>query len=106
MLLARKTHTLGSIVQWQVDYGERPCWDTYVIPSKVPLREGDSITTATVTSDKPDVTVGTVTVFEGHKVTFLLSNGSLNELFTLTVVINTTNSEKFEDTVQFSVVAP
>lgn len=106
MLLGRKLFTLGDTVQWTVDYSEDPCSGPYTIVPTFPIRDGDSITSATVTSDKVDVTVGTVTVFEGHLVTFKLSGGSLNELFTLTVSIVTNNTETFKDTIQFSIVAP
>jgi hypothetical protein len=106
MLLGRKIFTLGDTVQWTIDYSEHPCSDPYTIVPTNPVRDGDSITTATVTSDKVDVTVGTVTVFEGHLVTFKLSGASLNELFTLTVSITTNNGETFKDTIQFTVAAP
>ena len=106
MLLARKTFTLGDTVQWTVDYREQPATDLFTIPSAFPVRDGDSITTATVVSNLVDVTVGTVTVYEGHKVVFLLSGASINEVFTLTVVVHTDNSEVFTDTILFTVVNP
>ena len=106
MLLARKTFTLGDIVQYTIDYREHPGADPFTIPSEFPIRDGDSITAAAVTSNVSDVTVGTVTVFEGHKVVFLLSGGSINEVFTLTIQVTTNNSEIFKDTVTFNVVNP
>lgn len=106
MLLARKFLTLGSTEQFTVDYSERRCSDPYTIASFYPIRDGDSITSATVVSSATDVTVGTVTVYEGHKVVFKLSGGVVNEVFTLTVSVTTDNGETFIDTVSFTVVAP
>ena len=107
MLIANKKFTLGDVVQYTVDYSEHPDSDgVNVIPAKAPIRDGDSITSATVTADKTDVTVASVVVYEGHKVVFKISGGSLNEVFTLTIVVHTDNTETFVDTLTFTVVAP
>ena len=106
MLLARRNFTLGNIAQYTVDYSEHTRWDPFTINAAFPIRDGDSITSATVTSSVTDVTVAAPTVYEGHKVVFKLSGGSINELFTLTIVVVTNNSETFTDTIDFMVVAP
>ena len=106
MLLARKQFTLGNIAQYTIDYSEHPCYDPYTIAAFYPVRDGDSIASATVTASNVNVTVGAVTVYEGHKVVFKLSGGVVNEAFTLTIVTVTSNSETFTDTVAFTIVAP
>jgi hypothetical protein len=107
MLLALKPFTLGTTVQWTVDYSEHPCTsDPFTIAPPYPVRDGDSITSATVTCDKVDVTLTAATVFEGHKVVFKISGASVNELFTVTVTIITSNTETFKDTIQFQTVSP
>ena len=106
MLLATKQFTLGDTVQYTIDYREHPGSGPYNIVPPFPVRDGDSITTATVVSTSSDVTITNVSVKEGHKVFFVLSGGVLNETFTVTITINTDNTETFVDTIIFTVVSP
>lgn len=106
MLLGHKKFTLGNEVQYTVDYSKKGHLDAYTLFPIEPLRDGDSIVSATVNASASDVTVGSPAVVEGHKVVFLLGGGSLNELFTVAVSITTNTTETFVDTISFHVVSP
>ena len=106
MLLATKQFTLGDTIQYTVDYREHPGSGPYTIVPPNPVRDGDRITSTTVVSNSSDVTITGAVVKEGHKVFFVLSGGVLNETFTVTITINTDNTETFVDTIIFTVVSP
>jgi hypothetical protein len=93
MLLAKKNHTVGNVRQYYVEYCDA-------------LREGDWLTAAAVTSSTVDATISGVAIIEGHKITFFLSGGVLNEDFTVTVVATSNTTEVSNDTIAFHVVAP
>lgn len=106
MLLSWEKFTLGDKVQYTIDYRERPSSRPYTISAAVPIRDGDSITSATVISTSSDITISTPTIYQGHKVVFFVSGGVVNEIFTITITINTDNTEIFVDTIIFNVVSP
>jgi hypothetical protein len=93
MLLAKKNHTVGNVRQYYVEYCDA-------------LREGDWLTAATVTSSSGDATISGTAIIEGHKITFFLSGGVINEDFTVTVVATSNTTEVTNDTINFHVVAP
>jgi hypothetical protein len=93
MLLAKKNHTVGNVRQYYVEYCDA-------------LREGDWLTAAAVTSSTVDATISGVAIIEGHKITFFLSGGVLNEDFTVTVVATSSTTEVSNDTINFHVIAP
>ena len=93
MLLAKKNHTVGNVRQYYVEYCDA-------------LREGDWLTAAAVTSSTVDATISGVAIIEGHKITFFLSGGVLNEDFTVTVVATSSTTEVNNDTINFHVIAP
>ena len=93
MLLAKKNHTVGNVRQYYVEYCDA-------------LREGDWLTAAAVTSSSVDATISGVAIIEGHKITFFLSGGVINEDFTVTVVATSNTTEVSNDTIAFHVVAP
>ena len=93
MLLAKKNHTVGNVRQYYVEYCDA-------------LREGDWLTAAAVTSSSVDATISGVAIIEGHKITFFLSGGVINEDFTVTVVATSNTTEVNNDTIAFHVVAP
>jgi hypothetical protein len=93
MLLAKKNHTVGNVRQYYVEYCDA-------------LRDGDWLTAAAVTSSTVDATISGVAIIEGHKITFFLSGGVLNEDFTVTVVATSNTTEVSNDTIAFHVVAP
>lgn len=92
-LLGKRTHTVGNVKIFFVDY-----WGA--------LREGDWLTAASVTSSSPDTTISNVIIQEGHVIQFTLSGGVLNETFTVTVQATDNNSEISNDTIDYIVVGP
>ena len=93
MLLGTRRQTVGNVTQYFVDY-----WEA--------LREGDKVTAAAVTTPATDVTISAITILRGHMVSFMLSGGSLNETFTVTVQATDNNSEISNDTINFIMVGP
>jgi len=98
MILGQKAHTAGDTIRYIVDYTR---W----------LEDGVSLVTATLvmslTAPVSDITISGVTVLTEHnKVAFVLSGGSVNEIFTLDIQVTDTRSETKNDTLNFSVVAP
>lgn len=93
MLLARKRFTLGNTTRYQVSYKR---W----------LKDGTWITSATVTASATDVTISGKTIVEGNSVVFYVAGASINEAFTVTLVISTSNSEVVTDTIDYITVAP
>jgi hypothetical protein len=94
MLLAKLPHTVGDTRRRVVDY-------------RLFLEPGEnSISSATVTVDKADVTISGVRVITGEKVEFYAAGGSLNEVFTVTVQCVLRTTETVTDTIQFTGVAP
>jgi hypothetical protein len=93
MLLAKKNHTVGKVRQYYVEYCDA-------------LRDGDWLTAASVTSDHASATISGVAIIEGHKITFFVSGGALNEDFTVTIVATSNTTEVTNDTIAFHVVAP
>jgi hypothetical protein len=80
-------------VQYFVDYTER-------------LRAGIAVESATVTATVNDVTIDTIVITEGRKLSFFMAGGSLNEMFTLNIVATWSDTELFNDTMLFKIVAP
>jgi hypothetical protein len=93
VVLGRKQQTVGNTIQYFVDY-----WQA--------IKDGYAISSATVTSSSADTTITSVTVLEGHVVSFYLSGGVLNEQFTVTIQVTDTNSEVSNDTILFQIIAP
>ena|SRR5258708_4286613 len=99
MLLKTIQHTAGNKIRYEIDY------DAF-------LEEGTSLSSGTVVLDPAnspqptDVTIGAVTVGQGHRLIFMLSGGSGNEAFTVDVSATDSRGEIKNDTIKFQIVAP
>jgi hypothetical protein len=92
-LLTKKNFTVGNVRQYYVEYCDA-------------LRDGDWLTAAAVTSSMPSATISGVAIIEGHKITFFVSGGVINEDFTVAVVATSNTTEVSNDTINFHVIAP
>lgn len=98
MPLKRIAHGAGNHIRYEIDYSDF-------------LEDGTHLTTGTVTSDPgspvpADVTIGPVTVSPSNRLIFLLSGGSVNELFTLDVQVTNSRNEVKNDTLSVYIIAP
>jgi hypothetical protein len=97
MVLGQKAHTAGDTIRYIVDYTR---W----------LEDGVSLKAATITlaSGSPfDVTLTDVEILtESNRVAFVVSGGSVNEIFTADVQATDTRDEVKNDTISFRVIAP
>lgn len=91
--IAHRNHTVGDVRQYFVSYDEV-------------MRRGDWITIAAVTSSTPDAVITGKAIIEPHKIMFFVGGGVLNEDFTVSLIVTDNNSEIFNDTMAFHVVAP
>jgi hypothetical protein len=96
MLLASKTHTVGNDSRWYINY--RP----FLGPGRKLLTVALSVASDTT----PAATADTATILEGERVSFYTHDGTLNEVFTVTVTVTTDDTQTVIDTVKFTVVAP
>ncbi len=100
MKLARKPHTVGDRIRYEIDYSN---W----------LAEGDTlvdtdpsdVTVVVSTEGIDDVTISDVQVMTQH-LYFFVEGGSEGETFTVTVTITDSRGEVAIDTIDFFVVAP
>lgn len=100
MLLGRKNHTAGNATRYEIDY------ENWLESGETLAALGNTITlSAAFTVTVTDVTITGIQV-TSNKIYFLLTGGSLNELFTLDVHAVTSRGELKNDTIAFTVVAP
>lgn len=93
MILARRNHTVGNTINWTVDYDN---W----------LEDGVTIASVLLACSDTSVTVGVAVIEDGHKAKFSVAGGTLNQAFTVSLVMTDTKGQVKADTIDFTVVAP
>lgn len=91
MLLGSKRHTENATTRWRLDYSQ---W----------LENTATILSATVATSSITASVGPSTIL-GKEVVFLLSGGTLNDRFMVSVVMTDSLGNIKPDTISFTVVA-
>lgn len=97
MKIGSKQHTAGNATRYEVDYSY---WLEYGRTLK-----GTAFSAAIQGTPPADVTISAVSV-TADQLYFLVSGGSVNEVFTVQVQVSDTLNEVVIDTIDFTVVAP
>lgn len=91
--LGCRNHTLGNTTRYILDYSN---W----------LLQDETLVTGTVTCPSPDVVVSAVKTNPDSTISFLVSGGAINEVFTLAIQATNSRGEVKNDTASFLVVSP
>ena len=98
--LGTKLHTAGNTKIFKGDYSDWLAEGTSLEPGATVVLS--PAFTAAIT----DIVVSAIQVLPSHRVSFKLSGGSANEVFTLDVQITDSRGEIKNDTLGFRVIAP
>jgi len=99
MLLGRRAHGAGDHIRYVVEY------DNWLLPGES-LVSGTVVLAPEFTATVTDVTIGTPVVNPSNELVFMMSGGSVDEIFTLDVQIVNSRGEIKNDTIEFFVTAP
>lgn len=93
MALKKFYHTEGDKRVYFVDYSND-------------MRRGDWITAVAVVVDQASVTLSAATIIEPSEISFFADGGVVGEDFIVTVTVTINDTEVYNDTLEFHVVAP
>jgi hypothetical protein len=93
MKLASRTHTIGDTTLWTVDYSG---W----------LEHGVTIANLLLTCTDTSVTLGSPIISDGNRGKFTVAGGTLNQSFTIVLVMQDSKGGVKNDSIDFSVVSP